>query len=253
MAAASLHIPSQPAFHQPDPLGLIGDHELPPDLLPELVAYVEERRDRNLDTYIACTGREGWGKSSLALTMALELEPDLPAQDVILDKKDYYRVYNPDQTEGTYVFDEANRLLFNRRWNDRHQVALIQEVIENRQNKNVTFLVLPQFKTLDKYAREGRIDLWFACTSQGIAMIRKLSYNSYTEEAYYPIVVDEHRWEPLEVTYPAFAETYYSRKANAHSSAFKRRQAKNREKDLEEETDQDFKDARKKAILSTKD
>lgn len=239
-------------FHHPDPLGLLGEQQLPPDILPEVVSYIQDRRERNLDTYIACTGREGWGKSSLGLTMALALDPDLDPNDVILEKKDYYRVYDPDKTEQVYVFDEAARLLFNRRWNDRHQIALIQEIIENRQAKNVIFLHLPQFKTLDKYAREGRIDLWFACTGQGIAMIRKLSYNSYSEEAYYPIIIDEHRWDPLEATHPRFAETYYARKSGAHSSAFKRRAAKNLEQDDDQATDQAFKEARKKAILSTK-
>lgn len=213
------------------------------DLLPAFVDYVARRRARNLDTYVACTGREGWGKSALGLTAALAACPNLDPNDVILERSDYYRVYDPDARDQTYVFDEATRLFFNRRWNNKHQVALIQEVIENRQNRNLIFMHLPQFKTLDKYAREGRIDLWFACTAQGVAMVRKLAYNSYTEEAIYPIIVDEHRWVPLEESHPEFARVYYKRKADAHARNFHRRQAKNVE-------DDDYKDARRDVILS---
>lgn len=237
----------------PDPLDLLGSDPLPTDLLPYLVEYVEEMRARNQDVYIAVTGREGEGKSSLGLTGALELKPGLEASEVILDREDYYRVYDPDEKDEVYVFDEANRLLFNRDWNRRHQKALIKEIIENRKNRNVIFLHLPQLKTLDKYVREGRIDLWFACTSQGVAMVRKLSYNAYEEEAYYPIVIDEHRWEPLEVSYPEFAKAYYRRKDEKHSEAFHARKREVLRKEAEETVDREHRSAERQAILAEKD
>lgn len=224
-----------------------------PDLLPYLAAYVQQRRDRNLDTYIAVSGREGWGKSSLALTAALHLEPDLDPDTVILDQEDYYEVYDPGARDGVYIFDEAARLFFNRNWNRRHQKALIQEVIENRQNRNVMFLVLPQFKSLDKYTREGRVDLWFACTGQGRAMIRQLQYNAYEEEAYYPIIVHDHTWDALEATHPEFARAYYRRKAQAHKAAFAERVRRNAAQDDKAEAREEYREARKKAILATKD
>lgn len=245
--------PSWEEPYRPDPLDLLGDATLPMDLLPVLKDYVEQRRKRNQDTYIAVTGREGDGKSALGLTAALALDPDLNPEDVILDHADYARVYDPDSRDQVYVFDEAGRLFFNRRWQSKRQVALIQEVMENRQNRNVVFLHLPQFKVLDKYVREGRVPLWFACRRQGVAMIRKLRYNAWSEEAYYPVVVDEHYWDPLEISHPAFARSYYARKQGAHSRAFKKRAGQVREQREEEQTDLDFKEARRQAVLEMRD
>lgn len=235
---------------RPAPLDVLGTDPVPTDLLPYLVDYVAEQRAKNQDIYIAVTGREGNGKSSLGLTAALELDSTLAAGDVIMDREDYYRVYDPDAKDEVYVFDEANRLLFNREWNDRHQRGLIKEIIENRKNRNVIFLHLPQLKTMDKYVREGRVDLWFACTGQGVAMVRKLSYNAYEEEAYYPVIIDEHRWEPLEVSHPEFARAYYRRKDEAHSEAFHERKRDIFAKEKEEKVDEDFSNAQKQAMLA---
>lgn len=222
---------------RPDPLDLLGTEPVPKDLLPYLVEFVEEQRAKNQDIYIAVSGREGKGKSSLGLTAAIELKKDLSPGEIILDRDDYYRVYDPDAKDEVYVFDEANRLLFNREWNDRHQRGLVQEVMENRKNRNVYFLHTPQVKTLDKYMREGRIDLWFACKAQGEAMVRKLDYNVYEEEAYYPIIIDDHFWAPLERSYPEFAEAYYARKDQAHSDAFHERKRENFARDKKESVD----------------
>lgn len=226
---------------------------LAPDVLPTFVDWVQARREQNQDTYVAVTGPEGWGKSSLGLQAALAADPDLSPGDVILDRDDYYRVYDPDATDQVYVFDEAARLLFNRNWNNRHQRALVQEVIENRQNRNLVFLHIPRFKILDKYAREGRIALWFACTAQGVAMVRRLDYDAYQEEARYPIVVDEHRWLPLEQTHPDFAATYYDRKRDAHSSKFHERRRQNLDQDASEAAEEAHKEAKRARVLSRKD
>lgn len=238
---------------RPDPLDLMGEPELPTDLLPYLATFIEDRRSRNMDTYIACTGPEGWGKSSLGLTATLHLDPEHDAHDVIFDQDDYYRVYDPEQKDQTYVFDEAGRLLFNRNWNLRGQKALVQEVMENRKNRNVIFLHVPRMKVLDKYVREGRIALWFACTSQGHAMVRRLNYNSYTEEAYYPVVIQDHRWLPLETTHPEFAQVYYDRKDDAHTSSFHERKRRSQQKRAEEQATNDYKSARRKRILDKAD
>jgi hypothetical protein len=234
---------------RPDPLDLLGSPPEPVDLLPHFADYVEERRSRNLDTYIVCTGREGWGKSSLGLTAALELDPTLSPEDVIFTEQDYRRVYDPDAREQVYVFDEAGRLFFNRESMTRAQRLRIQEVMENRQMLNTYFLHLPQAKVLDKYMRGGRIELWFACKRQGVAMIRKLNYNAYEEKAYYPIKVDEHFWDPLEETYPSFAEEYYRLKDNKHTETFYSRQRESAKKRDEEAADEDHKEARRQAIL----
>lgn len=232
--------------YRPDPLGLLDGTEDLPDLLGPLVDFIKARRARNQDTYIAVTGREGDGKSALGLTAALAIQPDLDPEDVILTQKDYQRVYDPTAQEKTYVFDEAGRLFFNRNWNRKDQKDLIMEVMENRQNRNTVFLHLPQFKVLDKYVREGRVPVWFACKRQGVAMVRKLVYNAYEEEAYYPIVVDDHYWDPLEETHPDFAEVYYRRKAEAHRRTFEAR-----EDDLGD-LDEAYKTARRHAIMQDK-
>lgn len=246
----TVHQQTQSKIKRPDPLDLRGTDELATDLLPYFRNYVEKRRQRNMDIYIACTGREGWGKSSLGLTALLHLYPDYSPNDVILDVDDYYRVYDPHEKDAVYVFDEANRLFFNRNWNERGQKSRIQEVMENRKNRNLIFLHTPQMKTLDKYAREGRIDLWFACMGQGKAMVRRLKYNSYLEEAYYPVRIQDHRWLPLELTHPEFAEAYYERKDDAHTSNFHQRKRENMAKRQEAKKETDYKLARKDRAMS---
>lgn len=182
-----------------------------------------QRRRKNQDIWVVATGREGDGKSSLALSLALAVTPDLSPADVILDMDDYHRVYDPRARDQTYVLDEAGRILFNRNWNTKSQKNVIQEIMENRQNRNLFFLNLPQFKTLDKYAREGRISVWFGVIDQGVAMVRELVYNVYEEEAYYPIVLDRLYWDALEEQHPDFARVYYRRKHVAHVESFEER------------------------------
>lgn len=206
--------------------------------------YVEGRRRRNLDINVATTGREGSGKSSLAIQLALALETDLDPHDIILTYEDYYRVYDPDAKDRVYVFDEAARFAFNRTWNNREQVALIQEIIENRQARSCTFWNLPQFKSLDKYAREGRLDLWHGCYDQGKAMVRALAYDAYTEEAFYPVVIDDLGWPRLEDAYPTFAKVYFARKKKAHTAKFHERKGLLESKKALEEKREKYLEAR---------
>lgn len=229
---------------RPEPLDILGNTELPTGLLPYLVEMVEKRRANNLDTYIVCAGREGWGKSSLGLTGALAIDPDLDPEDIIFDEEDYYRVYDPSQNDQVYVFDEAGELFFNRDWNNSGQRGRIKDVIANRQNRDVVFLHLPQVKILDKYLREGRIHWWFACKEQGQAMIRELAYNAYEEKAYYPIKIDDHFWSPLEISHPEFAEVYYDRKEEKRIDNFEQRRREQRAKREEAKADTGHKNSR---------
>lgn len=206
-----------------------------PDLEAAFVDYVRERWYRNLDCYVVVTGREGFGKSTIGCTLGLAVDPDLSPQDVIFTQSDFSRVYDPEAEQRVYVLDEAGRILFNRQWNKRENKDLIQEIMENRQNRNLFILNLPQFKTLDKYTREGRIDLWVTVRDHNDAFLRQLSYDPWAEEAYYPVVVDQFGWHKLEDRYPEWAAEYYARKKQRHvESHAKRVEDTEKKRELEE-------------------
>ena len=184
--------------------------------LPLFKRYVADRRRRELDCHVCHAGREGFGKSSMGIQMALAVDPHLKPEDVILTLEDWLRVYDPSQFRKVYVLDEAARIFFNREWAKGDQTDRVKELMENRQTQSLFFWHLPQFKSLDKYAREGRIDLRTSIYDQGHAMLRELRYDAYLEEASYPIVCDDLQWRPLKETHPEFAKVYYKRKEVAH-------------------------------------
>lgn len=196
------------------------------DLLEWATNTIEARRARNLDTYWVWYGPEGWGKSSGSLQVALALKPDLKPRDVIFDHEDYMRVYDPEARDKVYVFDEFGRLFFNRNWNSRKQRNLIQEVMENRANRNVYLLNGTRYKTLDNYMRDGRVELRTMLLDQGKALLQRQRYNAFTEESHYVPVFHAIHWSSLEEARPDWAPGYYKRKSERHAAAFHRRKGR---------------------------
>lgn len=103
-------------------------------------------------------GREGWGKSHSALTVAKAVDPSFTADDVFFQPQDLLKAFDSDQYRAgdVVVLDEAGVGMGSRTWYEKEQVLLNQTLQTVRDDNMGVLFTLPRLSELDSMAR-GRL------------------------------------------------------------------------------------------------
>jgi len=103
-------------------------------------------------------GREGWGKSHSALTIARAVNPSFGADDVFFEPQQLLEAFDSDEYgEGdVVVLDEAGVGLGSRSWYEKEQVLLNQTLQTVRDDNMGVLFTLPRLSELDSQTR-GRL------------------------------------------------------------------------------------------------
>lgn len=103
-------------------------------------------------------GREGWGKSHSALSMARAVDPSFSADDVFFDPQELLEAFDSDDygSGDMIVMDEAGVGLGNRSWYEKEQVLLNQTLQTVRDDNMGVLFTLPRLSELDSQTR-GRL------------------------------------------------------------------------------------------------
>ena len=103
-------------------------------------------------------GREGWGKSHSAMSIARAVDPSFGAEDVFFDPQDLLKALDSDEytTGDVVVMDEAGVGLGSRSWYEKEQVLLNQALQTARDDNLGVLYTLPRLSELDSQTR-GRL------------------------------------------------------------------------------------------------
>jgi hypothetical protein len=103
-------------------------------------------------------GREGWGKSHSALTVAKAVDPSFGADDVFFQPQQLLEAFDSDAYDegNVVVLDEAGVGLGSRSWYEKEQVLLNQTLQTVRDDNMGVLFTLPRLSELDSQTR-GRL------------------------------------------------------------------------------------------------
>lgn len=113
------------------------------------------------DCVIIVDGREGSGKSVLALQMAHYVDPNFSVDNIVFSIKDFKHKIRTLKKYSALVFDEAFRGFSSRSVLSSDNKQLVKLLMECRQQRLFIFLILPSFFELETYASIHRAQYLF--------------------------------------------------------------------------------------------
>lgn len=122
-----------------------------------LSRVVKENSDR---VYII-DGREGLGKSTLALQLAAGLDPNFNIEKIVFSPEDFEYAVRHSERYSAIVFDEAFNGLSSKGSLSKENKRLVRLLMECRQQNLFIFIVLPSIFMLEKYAAIHRAHALF--------------------------------------------------------------------------------------------
>lgn len=114
--------------------------------------------EKNADHFIVICGKEGTGKSTLAIQIAAMLDPDFKVGKICFKMSDYIQQLNYCKKGDAYILDEGNMFLFSRESYSDDNRFMIKLFSILRQKNLYTIICVPNLFTLDSYVRDHRVD-----------------------------------------------------------------------------------------------
>ncbi len=145
--------------------------------------WIKETTENNQDKVIILYGKEGVGKSSLALILAEMImteqgkEFNLKEQ-MHFDFKSWKKATVNAEPGTVQIIDEAGKFLLSRRAMDAETVNALEFVTECRKFNGIHLICIPSINYIDKYFREERVSSAFCVTSKGWVTIYPRQYAS---------------------------------------------------------------------------
>lgn len=111
---------------------------------------------RNFDGFILIVGREGFGKSTIALQCALYCDPTFCLKRVVFTAEQFIEAVEEAEKFQAIVFDETMGYLSSRSAMSKFNKALIKVMSEMRSKNLFVFLNIPNFFMMDWYVAQHR-------------------------------------------------------------------------------------------------
>lgn len=124
---------------------------LSPDVFKQLTSSHKKVIEGNQDRIYLITGREGLGKTTLALQLAYTLDNTFCLDDVVFTSDDFEKRIREVNKYKAVVFDEAFNGLSSKGALSKQNKRLVRLLMECRQRNLFIFIVLPSIFLLEKY------------------------------------------------------------------------------------------------------
>ncbi len=127
------------------------DYYIAPEIKKQLDRQKKIVMEADQDRVFIITGREGSGKSWLAMQLAAYLDPTFCIDDICFDAKSFEKRIKQVDKFKAIVFDEAFTGLSSKGALSKENKKLVRLLIECRQRNLFIFIVLPSIFILERY------------------------------------------------------------------------------------------------------
>lgn len=110
------------------------------------------------DYFLVITGKEGFGKSTLACQVASVLSKRFCLKSICYEPSQYINNLSETQKGDVLIPDEGNLFLLNREAMGQDNRYMLKLFALMRQRNVITIICVPNFFTLDSYVRLHRVD-----------------------------------------------------------------------------------------------
>ncbi|HEB46958.1 MAG TPA: hypothetical protein ENI22_00630 [Candidatus Pacearchaeota archaeon] len=127
------------------------------------------------DFVCAITGKEGSGKTTLEIILAILVDPkfNLEKQLSLLPSTNEIKsMFRRIRHYGALGIDEAIKILHKQEWYNVLQRIIIQMYATERFHNKCTFLCIPRFTDLNEHFRNHRINCWIDILDRGVAFMK---------------------------------------------------------------------------------
>lgn len=121
----------------------------------------------NRDHFVCVTGKEGIGKSTLAINMAATIDPTFTVDRVCFNMENYVKGIKHAKPGQAFVLDEGNLFLFSRESLSSDNKFMLKLMALMRQRNLLTIICVPNFFTVDSYVRDHRVDTLLYSVKRG--------------------------------------------------------------------------------------
>ncbi len=111
---------------------------------------------KNYDGFVLVTGREGFGKSTMAMQMALYCDPSLDLTRVVFTADQFLEAVESAPRYSSIVFDETMGYLSSRGAMSKFNRTLVKVMSEMRSKNLFVFLCIPSLFEMERYVAMHR-------------------------------------------------------------------------------------------------
>jgi len=134
------------------------------------------RRDNAYDNVILNSGEERDGKSTLAIRLALLLNPNFSVDNISFTLDEFETLVETANDEEIIIMDEAGHAIFALNFMDKLQTMLVKKMQIIGKRKLIIILNLPHKSDLTKRLRDRRVTAWSYVFTQFINKQIKRGY-----------------------------------------------------------------------------
>ena len=156
-----------------------------PYLDRDLFIIKENMYKNDMDFVIINEGREGSGKTNLALYQAWSLNPDFDFKTAYYTSDGFFKAA-PDLYKQVILYDEGGEMLNKRLWATERNVDLNRVLMTYRYKNNCIIVNIPDYLMIDPGVRGGRVAAVFTTKfnmDKETLLFRRGQFNAYSAKA----------------------------------------------------------------------
>lgn len=138
--------------------------------LDVVLQYIRGRRKTNADSLIALCGKEGRGKSTLAIQVSMAVDDSFSVDQICMTGQEYVSVGSRIRDKAI-ILDEGISALYKRKAMSKQNTAFSEFLFINRENNLSQFVCFPSPRWLDGPVGDHRAELMFFIKARGICTV----------------------------------------------------------------------------------
>lgn len=153
---------------------------------PYFTLTLRQRIKWQMAVNVAIVGEAGVGKSYLAWTLCMELDPAFSVDQIVFTYSEYMRLIRTLKMGKPIMFDEPSYAMGKRDWYKQINKVLVQTIESQRFKVHPLFIPIINMTLLDKTIRDHLIQYVVLVLRRGFAFVYRLHPSQWEEKIYHP-------------------------------------------------------------------